>query len=150
VRRSRSIVTSVLFVAFLGAAPSALAAPPDIVREPVLDEFVDTESCGFPVEVHAVGSRTGRTFDRPGTGVQFVGTVNVTVTLSANGNTVRLKDVGADVVTRRPDGTLVLSIIGQVPFGFTGVLKIDLDTGEVIQEPRHEADVDAICAALAP
>ena len=38
-----------------------------------------------------------------------------------------------------PDGTMILSIVGQIPFGpgFTGVLKINLDTGEVIHEPHH-------------
>lgn len=53
---------------------------------------------------------------------------------------------------RSRDGTAVLSIIGQVPFGFTGVLKIDLDTGEAILEPQHstEGNVERACAASPP
>jgi hypothetical protein len=37
-----------------------------------------------------------------------------------------------------------------VPFGFTGVLKIDLETGEAILEPQHniEGRVEEACAAL--
>jgi hypothetical protein len=33
----------------------------------------------------------------------------------------------------------VLSITGQVPFEFAGVLKIDLETGETILEPRDRS-----------
>jgi hypothetical protein len=41
-------------------------------------------------------------------------------------------------------------VIGQVPFGFTGVLKIDLATDEVILEPQHslEGNIEEACAAL--
>jgi hypothetical protein len=41
-------------------------------------------------------------------------------------------------------------IIGQVPFGFTGVLKIDLATGETILEPQHslEGRVEEACEKL--
>ena len=43
-------------------------------------------------------------------------------------------------------------LIGQLPFDFSGVLKIDLETGEAILEPHHStADrVEAACAALNP
>jgi hypothetical protein len=43
------------------------------------------------------------------------------------------------------DGTVVLMIVGQVPFEFTGVLKVNLDTGEVILEPRHTVDTTQVC-----
>ena len=48
-----------------------------------------------------------------------------------------------------PDGVVILSIIGKTPFGFTGVLKIDTATGEVIHEPHH-ANGDASAAGGAP
>jgi hypothetical protein len=37
-----------------------------------------------------------------------------------------------------------------LPFGFTGVLKIDLETGDAILEPQHslEGNVEDACAAL--
>jgi hypothetical protein len=68
----------------------------------------------------------------------------------ADGNTYRFRDVGADQVRVEPDGTAVLLIIGQVPFEFTGVVKIDLETGELILEPQHslEGNLEKACAAL--
>jgi hypothetical protein len=58
--------------------------------------------------------------------------------------------VGADQVRIAPDGTAILMIIGQIPFGFTGVLKINLDTEEAILEPQHslEGRIEDACAAL--
>ena len=151
-KRYRSPVTAaVLFTAVLSAAGPALAAPPATVREPIDLTFVDedlTDACGFAVEGRLLGTRTTRTFDHLGTGVQQVSTVNAAVTFSANGNTARTRDVGADVTRLLPDGTLVLSVIGQVPLNFKGVAKIDLATGEVIFEPQRQIDLDAICAAL--
>jgi hypothetical protein len=46
------------------------------------------------------------------------------------GTSLRTRDVGADQVRVEPDGTAVRLIIGHVPFGFTGVVKIDVETGE--------------------
>jgi hypothetical protein len=41
-------------------------------------------------------------------------------------------------------------ITGQVPFGFSGALRIDLGTGETILEPQHslEGRVEEACAKL--
>lgn len=41
-------------------------------------------------------------------------------------------------------------VIGQLPFDFNGVLKIDVTTGEVIHEPRavKAGEVVKACAAL--
>jgi hypothetical protein len=63
---------------------------------------------------------------------------------------VTVRDVGGDVLRVEPDGTVVLLLIGQLPFAFTGVMMLDPDTGEVILEPQHslEGDVEAVCAAL--
>ena len=49
-----------------------------------------------------------------------------------------------------PDGTAVLSIVGQVPFDFAGALKIDLETGAAILEPRDrsEAQLARACEVL--
>jgi hypothetical protein len=152
VKRYRSAVTvAVVFAAVLGGATPALAAPPTTIREPIDLVFVDedlTNQCGFEVAGRIIGTRTTRTFDHPGTGVQEISNVNAAVTFSANGNTVRTRDVGADVTRLLPDGTLVLSVIGQVPLNFKGVAKIDLAAGEVIFEPQRQIDLDAICAAL--
>ena len=61
------------------------------------------------------------------------------LTATADGRVFRFRDVGADVTRIEPDGTAVLLISGQVPFDFAGVLKIDLETGEAILEPRDRS-----------
>ncbi|WP_336029179.1 hypothetical protein [Geodermatophilus sp. FMUSA9-8] len=139
----------------LGLAAPALAAPPTIERVQFDDTFSDeflSEECGVDVTTRAVGQVATRTFDRKGTGPLVLTTVNVSLTATAGDNTVRFRDVGADLLRREPDGTLVLSIIGQVPFDFRGVLKIDPDTGEVLHEPSESAsdDLDRVCAVLNP
>ena len=35
---------------------------------------------------------------------------------------------------------MTLSITGQVPFDFAGILVIDLDTGDVVKEPTFRGD----------
>jgi hypothetical protein len=102
------------------------------------------------VTITAVGHITIRTFDRAGAGPTDLTTINVTLTARAGDNSYRFKDVGADLLRREPDGDLVLSIVGQVPFDFTGVLKIDAETGEILQQPQHSTagDLEEACAAL--
>jgi hypothetical protein len=43
---------------------------------------------------------------------------------------------------------VILSIVGQVPFEFTGVMKINLETEEVILEPHHTLDTTQACELL--
>jgi hypothetical protein len=70
-----------------------------------------------------------RTFsgDRPGPAP--LNTLSLAITATADGGTFRFRDVGGDLARIEPDGTLVLSIIGQVPFEFAGVLKINPEDG---------------------
>ena len=134
------------------AAPGAFAAKPTIERitfDETTDDAFLTEMCGFPVKTRAQGHIAFRGFDRE-RGVVEVFTLNVGLTAMANGKTYRFRDVGANVVRVTPDGDEIVLIIGQAPFAFTGVLKINRTTGEVIHEPQHstEADVEEACAAL--
>lgn len=134
-------------------APGASAAKPTFevieIDESFADEFL-SEACGVPVTTHAEGKIIRRTMDDTGTGAADVSSINVALTATAGDNTIRFRDVGADVVRIEPDGTATLIIAGQVPFAFTGVLKIDLETGEVILEPQHntEENLEKACAAL--
>jgi hypothetical protein len=142
-------------VVALGAliAPGALAGKPTIERlaidETAPDPFL-TNACGVPVTTRAQGHIITRTFAGGGTGPAVVRTINIALTATAGGNVIRFRDVGADVVRIEPDGTAILMIIGQVPFDFTGVLKIDLETGEAILEPHHSTaeNVETACAKL--
>ena len=152
-RRFTATWFAVALVIAAVAAPGAFAAQPAIERVSFDDTFADedlTEACGFPVTTRAQGHVTIRTFDREGTGPSVVLTINAALTATANGKTYRFRDVGADLLRRSPDGSEIEMVIGQIPFGFTGVLKINTTTGEVIHEPRHniEGRVEDACAAL--
>ena len=132
---------------------SAAAAKPTIERFEVDESFVDdflTEACGVPVTTTALGHVILRTFGGEGTGPVELRTLNIGLTAMAGDNVYRFRDVGADLVRVEPDGTMILTIVGQVPFEFTGALKIDLATGETILEPQHslEGRVEEACAKL--
>ena len=135
------------------AAPGASAGKPTIERfdidMTVPDEFL-TEACGVDVTTRFQGHTIVRTFSGGGAGPAEISTLNIALTAMAGDNTYRFRDVGADHVQVKRDGTAILMIIGQIPFGFTGVLKLDLATGDAILEPHHslEGRLDQACAAL--
>jgi hypothetical protein len=85
--------------------------------------------------------------DRP-IGVQDLTSVHVNVVATGGDNRVVFKDVGVDVLRVTLAGTAILMIVGQVPFEFTGVLKINLTTGEVILKPHHTVDTTRACGLL--
>ena len=132
----------------LGATGAAAQAPVKEViqvNETFADEFL-TEECGVPVTTTATGRVTVFTFN--GTVLQEMTTLNISLVATAGDNQARFRDVGIDQVRVQPDGTVILSIVGQVPFEFTGVMKINLETGEVILEPHHEVDTTRVCERL--
>lgn len=151
-RRSVGWLVGVFVVAAL-VTPGAMAAKPTMERididETILDEFL-TEECGVEVTTHLEGFVVIRTFDGEGTGPAELVTINIALTATADGNTFVFRDVGADLVRIEPDGTAILMVIGQVPFEFTGVLMIDLETDEAILEPRHslEGELEEACEVL--
>jgi hypothetical protein len=151
-RRVTVCVTGLLLLAGLAGPATGLGAAPVFERITVDETFVDeelSEACGVAVTGTARGRVTLRTF--PGSSrLATVNTINVGITLTADGRTFRLRDVGADVARVQSDGTVVLLISGQVPFAFAGALKINPETEEVLLEPndRSEAQIAKACAAL--
>jgi hypothetical protein len=142
-------VLGALLVVVLGATAAAAQAPEKEVIQ-VEDEFVDvalSEECGVQVTVTQTGQVTIFTFP-DGRVLQQLTTLNLAVVFTAGDNQIRVRDVGIDQVRVQPDGTVILSIVGQVPLGFTGVMKIDLETGEPILEPHHVVDIEEFCARL--
>jgi hypothetical protein len=138
-----------LLVVVLGATAAAAQAPEKeviAVDDTFEDEFL-TEACGVEVTTTITGSITVFTFP-DGTVLQELTTLNLAIVATAGDNQARFRDVGIDQVRVAPDGTVILSIVGQVPFGFTGVLKINLDTGEAILEPHHIVDTTRVCELL--
>jgi hypothetical protein len=142
-------VLGALLVVVLGATAAAAHAPEKEVIQ-VDDTFEDeflSEACGVEVTTRVTGSITVFTFP-DGEVLQELTTLNLAIVATAGDNQARFRDVGIDQVRVAPDGTVILSIVGQVPFGFTGVLKIDLDTGEAILEPHHIVDTTRVCERL--
>lgn len=133
---------------------SAVGAPPTIVREDVDETFVDealSEACGVEATVHLTGHSISRM--REGGGVLEVVTVNLTGIITSEFGSFRVKDVGSDSTRITPDGQVIVSITGQVPFTFKGVLKFDGTTGEWLNEPNlaaGERQIERACAALNP
>jgi hypothetical protein len=146
-------VAAALAVA-VGLASPAHAARPTVDRVQVDEMFVDgelSEACGFTVTAAVQGHLIFRTFEDADQSVVSLLTLNVALTFSADGNEYQARDVGADLVRITPDGTAILMVIGQLPFDFTGVLKVNLDTGDVILEPQHSTadELAEACAVLA-
>ena len=141
-----AVVASVLATAASAGAPTIERFNVD---ETVPDPFL-TAVCGVAVTVHSEGHVIVRTFSGTGSGPAEIRTLNIINTISAGENSYRVRDVGADHVQIKPDGTAILMIIGQIPFVFTGVLKLDLDTGDAILEPQHSTEdrIEDACAAL--
>jgi hypothetical protein len=144
------VVAALAMVACAWAGPAGAAKPTtqviqvDEIFDP--DEFLSAE-CGVEVTTRIVGTVRLREFDRT-KGTIAVNNINLTGTATAGDNVARFKDVGADHTRITPDGQLIVSIIGQVPFEFKGVLKIDPDTGEVFHEPSAAYGTEKICARL--
>ena len=130
----------------VGGSP-AIAAPPEVITftDTFHDDFL-SDACGVDVTTTIDGTVRIREFDRA-TGLVTVATVNVDITATAGDNTFRFRDVGSDVFLQGGEGVVHL-VTGQVPFEFTGVLKINETTGEVLLEPQHTVDTDRACAFL--
>ena len=149
------IGTSMGVLAGLLTPSVALAAKPTIERVEVSDTFEDeflTEECGVAVTTTVEGHFTARVFDDRTSGVTDVFTVNLGFTATSESGEFRFRDVGADVTRILPDGTVVVSIVGQVPFAFAGIEREDSE-GDIIFESggdRGTKQLAAACAALAP
>ncbi|MFC5381641.1 hypothetical protein [Aquipuribacter nitratireducens] len=154
-RALRIAVATAATLTMAAAAGPASAAAPSSEQEVIEFEFESEtlpELCGIPgpVIVSGEGTATNRTFEDTGKqGLLAVRTVNVAITFTAGERSITVRDVGADTLLRMPDGSLILSIVGQLPRDYKGVLKLDPDTGEVLKEPTRLDDGSHICRALA-
>jgi hypothetical protein len=142
-------LSAVLIVAL---APAAGAVGKPVMETITFAETFDdeelTDTCGVDVTTTLSGRVTFFEFlDQP-VGPQDLTSVHVHFVAMSDDGAVRFKDVGIDVVRIQPDGTLILMVVGQVPFEFTGLLKINLTTGEVIHEPVHIVDTTRVCRLL--
>ena len=151
---TRAKAVGVLCAAAALVPASAAGAPPTIVRENFEFTFVDrnlSDACGVMVTGHVTGRFTVRT--REGGGVLEVRTVNATGIVSSEFGSFRVKDVGSESTRLTPDGQLIISLRGQTPFFFKGVVKLDAATGELLNKPNFaagERQIERACARLNP
>jgi hypothetical protein len=137
-----------------GLAPGAESAGQPTVERLNVDRVRPdpdlTAACGVSVTAHVHGLVVIRTFPAGGTSPAELVTLNITVTAMAGDNSYAFRLVGANLVRIEPDGTAILIGTGQSAFEWTGVLKLNLDTGEVILEPHHslEGQQQEACEAL--
>jgi hypothetical protein len=141
------------------AAGPAMAAPNTVVID-LNDPAIDAEEsgfasdvCGFPIVADVSGHIRFVTFDGQGS-VQELHLFNVlaTYTNPETGATYRLRDIGPDrIYVKR--GILYVAVTGrsETGTGVIGVVKINLDTGEVIQTAGKGIGFfyDRLCAQLA-
>jgi hypothetical protein len=143
-------VASALVVAW---APDALSSGQPTIERVAVDRVRPdpalSAACGVSVTAHVQGIVVFRTFP-DGQGPAELVTLNLTITATAGTNSYAFRVVGANLTRIEPDGTAVLLATGQEPFAWTGVLKINLTTGDVILEPHHslEGQLEEACAAL--
>ena len=120
-------------------------------RFTISDEFTSSilsPACGVEVTITITGSVMVLTFPLRPVGPQNLQVGNIDWVATAGDNQVRFRNIHIERVMVEPDGTVSVTIAGHQPVEFTGVMRIDLDTGEIIQEPQHTADIQRLCALL--
>jgi hypothetical protein len=143
-------ILGALLALALGSAPAAAAAPErqTVTISFTLHDDLLTEACGVDVTTTISGFTTFFVFpDRP-VGLQDIGSVHINYLAVAGDNQVLFKNAGIDLTRVEPDGTIILMATGQAGVLFTGVMKINLTTGEVILEPQRTDDTTRVCRLL--
>jgi hypothetical protein len=141
---------------------AALAAPPDTLRIPYQNSFIDegaSAACGFPVQADISGVATIQVwYDDAGNPIRIQIHNNDEGTFSANGNTVRQIERG-QIFLDPVEGTdtevgLILRVFlsgGGSLMADVGRLVFDTDgnvTFEAGPHPALHGDFAALCAAL--
>jgi hypothetical protein len=109
--------------------------------------------CGFDVTLSFTGSVTVKTFPKRPVGPQDLTLVILAIVFSAGNKTVRFQQVQTTITQVKPDA--VTSISATATFAgktveFTGVQKIDLETGETTLESHNVSGAarEVICERL--
>jgi hypothetical protein len=121
------------------AALLVLVATPAFAAPPEMQTITFTETIN--------GRITFFTFDGQVGPAQIV-SVSTSFVSTSGDNSIRYRDAGIDLIRVAPDGTATLSIIGTLPVRVSGILVIDLQTGETILDAFHVTDIERVCAML--
>jgi hypothetical protein len=154
--RQRAVVVA---IAVCALAQAALAVPPEIFTFSVDRTFMDTQLCGFPIELHDEGTfRIAFHLDKEGH-IQWVN-----VTTSQYRVTLTNLDTGVSLWTPSPEhiietafDTTNSGLVARFVLPRVGLLTLDAglvnfqNDGDVTVSGPHmllEGDVEALCAAL--
>jgi hypothetical protein len=158
----RLVVVSLMALASLAIAPTALSDQPTIQRTPVDATFVDSTSCGFPVQIHVAGTDIAVISTVQGQVHEFHAFAGGSATLVNldTGKTITLNIAGPGHITYGADGSVTLVGTGTslVGGGFADISTLEWILG------RWVLSVDAqgnqtftvvgttrdLCAELAP
>jgi hypothetical protein len=115
-RRARAVLLAI--TACLVVASPAAAAKPQMERVDVDEHFLDeflTDACGTDVFADITGHSTFRTWtDAEGNPTRDLNNFAIKVTWSSAFGSVSTVDVGADRAIYHPDGSITLTVIGNV------------------------------------
>jgi hypothetical protein len=129
----RLLAVSLVALASLVLIPSALSTAPTIVRTPIDATFADDVDCGFPVQIHIVGTDLGIFFD----GGEFHAFPNSRATLTNldSGTTLTVSIAGPGHIRFGADGSVTLVGTGPTLFFllFHGIPGITLLNGRFVQ-----------------
>ena len=133
------------------AVPSAAGAAPTVMHITIDEQFTGeflAEACGYlgPVTIRVQGHAGAVEFSDPGRAPVLINPVHFLVTYRVDDAEVTVREIGGVVVRLTPEGLVQLSA-GQTLL-FTGAIKVNLDSGEVILEPQHSLDAQTaeVCA----
>jgi hypothetical protein len=162
----RMLSVSMLFLAgvlaSVAGAPAAAAVPPERFTEEFEDQFTDSESCDFPIDLSFSGSIDFTLFfDGEGNvvRVQGIGSDVGTATNPANGKTATGVDHWLEVESAESGEFAVLGLFFHLNFPGAGIVLIDAGnvTFDAEGNPIHlagphqvfEGDFSELCEALA-
>jgi hypothetical protein len=157
----RLSVLLLVTLAVLLVAPSAQAAQPTVERFPVNDQFIDDETCGFPVETTITGSVVAITFEEGGVlYIEADPRLKLTLTNLDTGETITANISGPVHVFATADGGLAVLETGlwarfENPetgepglFQSAGLLRVTVDA-EGNESFQFVGRVTDLCAELA-
>jgi hypothetical protein len=113
-----------------------------------------SSQCGFDVTVSFTGSVTVKTFPNRPVGPQSLTLEILAVVFSAGNKTVRFQQVETSITQVKPDevrsAVRATSTVAGKTVEFTGVQKIDLNTGKTILQSHNVSGAarEAICERL--
>jgi hypothetical protein len=148
---SRVVGGALVVGAIVGAGHPAVGSGP--IRERLQVDFSEvdadlSDACGVEVWSRGQGTVTWSPYPEPWAhGVVLRINVNILWTLSAGGNTYQVREARVSLIRIEGDGTSIGMDAGTDLYR-SGVLKVDLTTGQTMIVRGHYRDWSRICDTL--